>query len=234
MTRHFTPRIFKFLRELSENNERPWFEENKHRYLDDVREPAIRFIIDFGENHLPTISDQLKADARTQGGSLSRIHRDLRYSKNKTPYKTYVGIQFRHEAGLGAHAPALHLHLEPGASWAGVGLWHPEASVARQIRHAIAGDPERWHDAAHSPVFAENWKLATHEDLRLKRTPSELKALADSHPHPDDLRLRNFGASTKLTQAEVTSTELSALLAERYTTARPLLGFLTTNLGLPF
>ena len=110
---YFTKATFTFLKDLTENNEWAWFQQNKHRYDDDVRDPAIRFITDFGA-HLKTLSEHFRSDPRTVGGSMFRIHRDTRFSKDKTPYKTAIGIQFRHELGKDAHAPGV---LPPHRSW---------------------------------------------------------------------------------------------------------------------
>ena len=148
MARYFTPATFKFLSQLATHNERDWFNANKARYLTDVQEPALQFIADFAPK-LAGISEHLVADPRPQGGSLFRIYRDTRFSKDKTPYKTHVAMRFGHEAGLGVHAPGLYLHIEPGASYAGVGLWRPETALARTIREAIVADPAGWKKAAH-------------------------------------------------------------------------------------
>ena len=78
--RYFTPAAFRFLKELKENNNRPWFQENKGRYEKDLKEPALRFIEDF-EKPLATISSHCTSDPRPQGGSLLRIHRDMRFAR---------------------------------------------------------------------------------------------------------------------------------------------------------
>ena len=83
---HFTPRTFSFLRELAGNNNREWFHAHKPRYEEDVRDPALRFIADFAP-HLADISTRFRADPRANGGSLFRIYRDTRFSKDKTPYQ---------------------------------------------------------------------------------------------------------------------------------------------------
>ena len=113
-TRHFTPELFAFLRELAANNDREWFQANKERYETVVKEPAMGFIGDFGAP-LSGISKHFVADPRPVGGSLLRIYRDTRFAKDKTPYKTMVGIQFRHEVGKDIHAPGFYLHLDPGS-----------------------------------------------------------------------------------------------------------------------
>ena len=97
MPRHFTPKMFSFLRDLADNNDREWFAANKDRYETDVREPALDFIEDFADRLLK-ISPNFSADPRKQGGSMFRIHRDTRFSKDKTPYKIHTGMQFRHVA----------------------------------------------------------------------------------------------------------------------------------------
>src|SRR6476661_7322645 len=138
--------MFTFLRELREHNDREWFQANKQRYTDTVRDPALEFIRDF-ESHLKKISPHFTANARPVGGSLFRIYRDTRFSHDKTPYKTHVGIYFRHEAAESARAPGFYLHLEPGDSFIGAGIWRPDTDSAKRIRAAIAADPNGWRRA---------------------------------------------------------------------------------------
>ena len=84
---HFTPELFRFLRQLKRNNNREWFAGNKQRYIDVVRDPLLQFIEDFAPR-LHTITPHLVADPRPVGGSMFRIYRDVRFSKDKSPYKT--------------------------------------------------------------------------------------------------------------------------------------------------
>ena len=95
---HFTPELFQFLLELRTNNNREWFQDNKGRYELHVKEPILQFIQDF-EPSLHSVSTRFIADARANGGSMFRIYRDVRFSKDKSPYKTQAAVQFRHEAG---------------------------------------------------------------------------------------------------------------------------------------
>ncbi|MGH8875660.1 MAG: DUF2461 domain-containing protein, partial [Acidimicrobiia bacterium] len=130
MARSFSPALFSFLRDLEANNEREWFKANKDRYERHVKEPALQFVADIAP-HLRRISTHLVADPRPAGGSLFRIQRDTRFSKDKSPYKTYVGIRFGHEAGGDVHAPGFYLHLEPGSCYFGMGVWQPDTPTAR-------------------------------------------------------------------------------------------------------
>ena len=98
-----SPALFDFLREFKANNERSWFEANKFRYHRDVREPMLDFIAAF-RAPLADISPHFRADPRPSGGSLFRIYRDTRFSKDKSPYKTNAVAHFRHVAGKDAHA----------------------------------------------------------------------------------------------------------------------------------
>lgn len=227
---YFTRSSFQFLRELAENNEKVWWEKNKHRYLRDIREPALDFIVDFG-TRLAEISPHFTADARANGGSLMRPYRDMRFSSGP-PYKTNVGIHFRHDQARDVHAPGFYLHIEPGENFAGAGLWHPVARLARKIRQAINDKPEGWSDVAHRSAFVSIWDVATHDDDRLKRVPKELDAAA--HPYPDDLRLRSFSAGTRLTQKTVTSSTLTDDLAKTFKLAAPYTRFICEAIGVPF
>ncbi len=128
----FSPELFGFLRELAKHNEREWFNANKARYEQQVKEPALAFVEDMGYR-LPQVAPQLTADKR----SLFRIYRDTRFSKDKTPYKTHVGIYFRHARSAEADTAGLYLHLEPGHAFLGAGIWHPATPGLKRIRDAL-------------------------------------------------------------------------------------------------
>lgn len=226
---YFTPALFKFLRELEANNNKEWWEDNKTRYVDVVREPALEFISDFGR-HLESLSPHFKADARTVGGSLMRPFRDVRFSKDKTPYKTNVGIQFRHEAGKDVHAPGYYLHLEPSENFAGVGLWSPETKVAHAIRRKINDEPGQWKRAAHSKSFLDSWSLGHPEDA-LKRVPKEYDA---DHRFADDIRRKSFTAGQRLSQKMVTSPDFMPGYLKELRKAAHFSKFLCDAVELPF
>lgn len=223
---HFRPALFAFLRELAKNNRRDWFQANKDRYARSVREPATRFITDFA-GELRKLSPHLRADPRPVGGSLFRIHRDTRFSKDKSPYKTHVGIRFPHEAGKDVHGPTFYLHLQPGEVFAGAGVWRPDGASTRKIRDAIVEDPAAWRRAAHGKRFRERFELTGDA---LKRPP---RGYDPEHPLIGDLMRKDFIGMTRFTQKDVTSPDF----LERFTAAcrdgMPLVKFLSGALGLP-
>ena len=150
---YFTPESFAFLRELRENNNRDWFAANKQRYEREVRDPALRFISDFGP-HLLRIAPRLVADPRR---SMFRIYRDTRFSRDKSPYKTHVGIHFFHEkAKAAASVPGFYLHISPGESFAAAGIWHPDPRSLGKVREAIAAkSPITGKSAKHAALAAQ-------------------------------------------------------------------------------
>lgn len=195
---HFSPRLFKFLKDLAANNDREWFKANQDRYEDDLREPARAFISDFGP-HLAKISPHFRADPRKVGGSLFRIHRDVRFSKDKSPYKTQTGIQFRHKAGRDAHAPGFYLHLQPGSCFVGVGIWHPDGETTKRIRTFLAGNTARWKRVTGAKSFRDKFEL---QGGSLKRPP---RGFDPDHPLIEDLKRKDFIGVLSITQKEVTS-----------------------------
>jgi uncharacterized protein (TIGR02453 family) len=223
---HFTPELFAFFEELAAHNNRDWFQANKSRFIEHVREPAIQFILDFAP-HLKKISPHFTADARPSGGSLFRINRDTRFAKDKTPYKTHAGIYFKHEASSNVHAPGFYLHLEPGASFVGMGIWQPEPKVANQIRMAIVSEPGGWKKAAHGKAFAEQFHL---EADSLVRPP---KGVDPSHPFIGDIKRKSFVASGLLSDQEVNSDQLLDRFTDSCKTSKPFIGFLCRALDLP-
>lgn len=225
---HFTPKLFAFLRDLAENNRREWFQANKDRYENDVREPSRRFISDFGPL-LEKVSPHFSADPRTVGGSLFRIHRDTRFSHDKTPYKTHTGIQFRHKQGKDVHAPGFYLHLAPREVFVGVGIWHPDAPALREIRRTIDEDPAAWRQAHTAKRFvAAGYELAGD---RLKRSP---KGYDPDHPWIDDLKRKDFIAVKKLSQAAVTRPTFLTDFASLCRDGAPLAEFLCRAVDVGF
>ena len=164
---HFSNEFFGFLAELKLNNNRDWFQANKDRYSAVVLDPLVDFVADFGE-HLRGINPHFVADPRPIGGSVFRIYRDVRFSKDKSPYKTQAAIHFRHEMGREVHGPGYYLHLEPGEVYAGVGLWRPGSESLAKIRDAIVGTPERWKRTIASDEFTSVYQM---EGDSLKRAP---------------------------------------------------------------
>lgn len=228
MTAHFTPATFAFLRDLADHNDRDWFKANQDRFEEEVRGPALDFIEAFAEP-LYAISPHFAAEARKVGGSLFRIQRDTRFSKDKTPYKTQVGIHFRHVATRDdVHAPGFYLHLEPRNCFAGVGLWRPSTENAGKIRDRIDRDRDGWRRAAYAPRFLD---LYTFGGESLKRPP---KGYPADHPFVEDLMRKDFIASAAVTQARVTSDDFLKSYRVMCTTAAPFMRFLCGALDLAF
>ena len=225
--RYFTPKLFAFLNDLAENNDRDWFKAHQDLYEQYVREPALEFINDFADP-LKKISPHFAVDSRTVGGSLFRIQRDTRFSKDKTPYKLNTGMQFRHIAGKDADAPGFYVNLQPGECFVGVGLWRPETKVAYAIREAIAEDPARWKRASRGKRFTDVLEVGGES---LKRPP---RGFDEDHPLIDDLKLKDFIASKRITQKLVTSDRFMDDFADTCKRSAPFMKFLCEATGVPF
>ena len=222
---HFSPALFQFLRELRQHNDRTWFEANRERFEDDVREPLIRFVIAFAP-HLEKISRHFVADPRPNGGSIFRIYRDTRFSKDKTPYKTNAGIHFRHAAGKDAHAPGFYLNLAPGQVFMACGLWRPDNPALALVRNAIVEQSHQWQKLTSS--LQPDFEL---EGEQLARPP---RGFDPDHPHIDDLRRKDFVVSTAFTDAEACAPDFLAKFTASCRRAAPLVKFLTEALDQPF
>ena len=222
-TRYFTPATFRFLKDLKENNNRPWFQENKDRYEKELKEPALRFIEGF-EGHLAKISPHIHAGPR----SFFRIYRDTRFSKDKSPYKTYAGIQFRHEAGKDVHAPGFYLHIEPGQSGVGCGMWHPDSKSLLKVRESIVDEPAKWKRAKGAKRFKETFELAGDS---LKTAP---RGFDKEHPLIEDLRRKDFIGWTSLSQKAVTSPDFLAEFTSICRAAAPFQRWLCEAIGVAF
>ena len=223
MTGYITPRTFRFFRELARHNDREWFEANKRRYLEEVRDPLVRFIEAFGPK-LARISAHMVADPRPVGGSLFRIYRDTRFSKDKRPYKTHAGLSFRHAEGRDVHAPVFYLHLEPGSVFAAAGMWRPPAESVKLVRDAIVAHPERWKRVTHTCPLGEPGD-------GLQRTP---RGYDPEHPLVADLKRQSFITTTSFTEKEACAPDFLDRFAQACRRATPLMRFLTGAVGLPW
>jgi len=229
MARHFTPRLFAFIKDLRENNDRDWFKERQDLFEEHVREPALQFIEDFSDP-LVKVSEHFTADARKVGGSLFRIQRDTRFSNDKTPYKTHVGIHFRHVATKDdVHAPGFYLHLEPGGSFAALGLWHPATPHAYAIREKIVEDPAGWKRIAHGKRFTDVYGSLEGESL--KRPP---RGFDPDHPLMEDLKRKDFIASTRLRQSDITRDGFMEQYLGSVKTGAPFMRYLCEAIGVGF
>jgi uncharacterized protein (TIGR02453 family) len=223
----FGPGLFSFLTDLRANNNREWFAANKDRYEEQLLEPALAFIDAFAPR-LEKISPHFRADARPSGGSLFRIYRDTRFAKDKSPYKTNLGIHFRHERAKDAHAPGYYLHIGPDEVFASGGIWHPATEAAAAIREAIVADPGRWRTATRTGAFAK--KLSLGGDS-LKRVPS----WADpNHPFADDLKRKDFFASSRLAPSDVVAPGFVDEYARLCQAAAPFMHFLCDSLAVSY
>ncbi|HCI13871.1 MAG: TIGR02453 family protein [Gallionellales bacterium GWA2_60_142] len=225
--RYFTRQTFAFLEALADNNSREWFEEHKQEYEDFVRTPALDFIADMSDE-MPAISRHFLAQPKKVGGSLMRVQRDTRFSRDKTPYKVNIGIQFRHEVGKDVHAPGYYLHIEPGGCFLGIGLWRPEADALFKIRSAIVEHPDAWVAARDDKDFREHFTL---EGDSLVNAP---RGFAKDNPLVEDLKRKDFIGMAALSTAEVTSKKLRTLVVERFRQAAPYMEFLCKALDLRF
>ncbi|MHC5011748.1 MAG: DUF2461 domain-containing protein [Planctomycetota bacterium] len=223
----FGPGLLKFVTELKKNNNRAWFEKHRERYATEVREPALAFIRTMAPA-LGRISKHLLAVDKKVGGSLMRIHRDVRFSKDKQPYKTNLGISFRHRNGKDIHAPGFYFHVDPDSVFLGAGMWHPDSGALAAVRASIDKDPAAWKRARDARSFASHWTL---EGDSVKTTP---RGYAADHPMIEDLRRKDFIAVSTLTRRDVTRKDLVDLVTDRFRAARPFMAWQARALKLPF
>ena len=222
---YFTDEMFRFLEELREHNAQDWFQRNKERYETAVRAPFISFIGDLGAP-LKKINPHIIADPRPVGGSMMRIHRDLRFSHDKSPYKTSIAAHFWDARGKDGATPAYYLHLEPGRSMVGAGIWRPESGALRKIRDAIVADGKRWRRVTSAADFRSSCGMAGES---LKRPPA---GYDPKHPLIEDLKRKDFATSSPLDDREVCGLHLMNSVLRAFRTSAPFIEFLSDAIGL--
>ncbi len=218
-----------FLVDLSLNNNREWFDINRQRYEDEVREPAFALIRAL-EPELHAVSPHFTAIPKKTGGSLMRVFRDTRFAADKTPYKTNVGIQFRHEAGKDVHAPGFYLHLSLDGCFVAAGMWGPDSKALRAIRDAIDQRSEAYLAARDDAAFREVFSFGSHGDS-LKTAP---RGFAKDHPLVEDLRLKHHIATRDVEPEWFFGEEGVRNVAASMRSASAYVRFLTESVELPF
>ncbi len=224
---YFSKTTFHFLTELSRNNNREWFNDNKQRYEDCVRSPALAFIENIAPE-LQLIAPRFLALPKKVGGSLMRVYRDTRFGKDKTPYKTNIGIQFRHDVGKDVHAPGYYLHLSPQECFWGAGIWRPDSTALGQIREAIRDKGGKWLAARDDANFCQHYALGGES---LKNAP---RGFAKDHPLLEDLRRKDFIAIEHFPQNVTLNKNFLAETLTHFNYATTYMRFLCAALNVRF
>ena len=223
----FEPRTVRFLEQLKANNNREWFKENKSRYEEDVLDVALRFIISM-QDPLAKIAPRFTAVPTRVGGSLMRVYRDTRFSKNKLPYKTNIGIQFRHEQARDVHSPGYYVHIEPDEVFLGVGMWRPDSDSLRKIRERIVARPAEWQRATGDKAFGRKFSLGGES---LTRPP---RGFDKDHECIEDIKRKSFIAVSALSVEDCLKPKFQRTVETSFETAEPYMRFLCKAVGVRF
>jgi len=223
----FPKEFFRFFIELKKNNNRDWFAANKPRYHESVVAPMGEYIVSIA-SHLQSISPFYTADPRAHGGSMFRIYRDTRFSKDKTPYKTHAACHFRHEVGRDAHAPGFYMHIETDRVSIGGGIWRPPAKQLGLIREFIADNPSAWEKLI---SFSAIKTMGGIQGDSLKRPP---RGYDPDAKHIEDLKHKSFYLMTEADAELALSSALVTESARVFRTVAKLNHFITDALELPF
>lgn len=218
---------FRFFKEIKENNNREWFNDNKQRFRESVQEP-LALLVEAMAPRLKKISKHFVADPRLNGGSVFRIYKDVRFSKDKTPYKTHGAVQFRHALGKNAHAPGFYVHLDPAEIFYGGGIWTPPPPQLLMIREAIQDNSTKWKKATTSDAFANRFGALRGDGL--VRPPRGFDA---EHPFIDDIKRKSFFAMAQGKPAQAKKPTFCDDIEDAMKGAKPLMKFLCDAVGAP-
>ncbi|MBR9727355.1 DUF2461 domain-containing protein [Shewanella intestini] len=222
----FTPHTFTFLKQLENNNDRDWFKANQSQYEDNVRTPALAFITAM-QGHILGFSPRLTAVPKKVGGSMMRPQRDSRFSKDKTPYKLNVGIQFRHFQAKDVHAPGLYVHIANDNCFIGAGIWHPESKALNAIRQCIDENPNGYKQAL-AELNTAGFELTGDS---LIRPP---KGFDKSHPLLNELKRKDFIATKSISIEQVCSPDFIDICANEFAHCQRLMAYLCFALDLDY
>ncbi|HVM43893.1 MAG TPA: DUF2461 domain-containing protein [Gemmatimonadales bacterium] len=230
-TRFFTPASLTFLRGLARNNRRDWFEAHRADYETAILRPMREFVEEM-DVRLARLAPEIVGDPKR---SLFRIYRDVRFSKDKSPYKTHAACWFfhrdaTHRVGQESHGggAGFYFHVQPGGCLDAGGIWMPPREALGKIRDAMATKPAAFTRVVSAPATVRRFG-ALDEDAVLTRVP---RGYDPDHPAAKWLRYQSFTLGRALSDAQVTSARLPALVAEDFAAMLPLVRWLNASLGL--
>ena len=226
----FTPAALRFLRGLAKNNNKPWFEEHRDEYENELREP-MRDLIGEMNARFAKFAPEMGGDPKR---SMFRINRDIRFSKDKSPYKTHAACWFHHKRATGhvgteaeAGSAGFYFHLQPGKSFVGAGVWMPPRPQLNKLRDAIAEDGDGFERMVEGLMKKYG---GLDDEAMLTRMP---RGFSEEHPAAKWLRYQSFTSGRMLKDAEVTGAGLPVLLAKDFHGMLPLVRWLNGALGYP-
>lgn len=215
-----SPGILTFLQGLSKNNNKPWFDEHRKEY-EKARKEYEAFA-DALRKELVALEPAL--EEQKAGESIFRIFRDVRFSKDKTPYKTAMGAFFS-RGGRKFPGAGYYIHIEPGQSFAGGGLWLPEGPLLKAVRQEIDYNFGEFQDILKEKNFKKYFKGIDGEQL--KTIPQGYTA---DNPAIDFLKYKSFTVGHKLDDALLTQKDFLKKCTAIFTAMRPLVDFLNRSL----
>jgi uncharacterized protein (TIGR02453 family) len=229
----FRPEAIQFLVDLAANNERAWFQPRKAEYERLLKEPLEALIAALGERFeqrgIPLRADPAK--------SPFRIYRDVRFSKDKSPYKTNLGASFPwveesagDEATARSHTAEVHssggyFHLQPGEIYVGGGIWHPDKPWIDAFRRRVAEDPDEIRGMVAEKGFKSTFGRLSDDGHSLQRVP---QGYAADHPAADLLKMKDVVFGRRLSDDDAESPSLPDLLADTYAAALPMFRYLAS------
>jgi uncharacterized protein (TIGR02453 family) len=228
----FKPEAIQFLVDLAANNERSWFQPRKAEYERLLKEPLEQLIAALADRFeargIPLHADPAK--------SPFRIYRDVRFSKDKSPYKTNLGASFPWVGDAAAdvdgrsHTPMVHssggyFHLQPGEIYVGGGIWHPDKPWIDAFRQRVAKDPDEVRGLIDEKGFKKTFGKLSDDGHSLQRVP---QGYAADHPAADLLKMKDVVFGRRLSDADAESPSLPDILADTYGAAVPMFRYLSS------
>lgn len=209
-----------FLSSLKKNNNKPWFEKNRKAY-DAAKENMLMLSAAMIKQLSKTVPALLSIQPKD---TLFRINRDVRFSKDKSPYKTNMGMYLNPE-GKKADSPGYYIHIEPGKSFMAAGLWMPQPNTLAKIRQEIDYNLKDWQKILSGKSFKQSYEKGMSQEDRLSRPP---KGYDKENPAAEYLQLKSFVVIRPLTDAEIMTKDFVKNAAKHFAAAKPMIDFLKT------
>ncbi|MBI1808242.1 MAG: DUF2461 domain-containing protein [Ignavibacteria bacterium] len=219
--RGFPKEGLRFLTQLRKNNTREWFLKHKSEYEDFVKLP-MRSLIAALKTPMAKIAPEIEVNPKR---SMFRIHRDTRFSKDKTPYKTHVAAVF-HLKGKWEDSAGYYVHIEPDTIYVGGGIYMPSTDQLKRIRKAIAEGSDEFLSVTGSKTFKR--QFGSLEGDKLQRAPLGYPA---DHPMVEWLKYKSFYTGVTWNEKECLSPKFVDRVVAVYKNLLPLVSFLNEALG---